>query len=229
MNDFLVAIGMQHMDILPVAVKLALAALLGSALGFERAKKRRAAGIRTHGMVCLGAAIVMMTGIALCESFGMGDPARLGAQVVSGIGFLGAGAIIVTGYHQIQGLTTAAGLWVAACIGLAIGAGYYLAAIIACVVVGATMFIGSKVQDKIVSRSNRLRLLVFFNSAADVLEFVEFAVKSGFSVYDYEHISVSADAKTGVIFSIKIPDGQTHEACIEKLSAYAGVGFIERL
>ncbi len=106
-------------------LRVALAVVLGGCLGLERGLKNRPAGLRTYMLVCLGACIVMMTNQYAYQAFGVGDPVRMGAQVVSGIGFLGAGTIIVTARNQIKGLTTAAGLWAAASVGLAIGIGLY--------------------------------------------------------------------------------------------------------
>ena len=99
-----------------VLLRIALSALCGGMVGLERGRKGRPAGFRTHILVCLGAALAMMTNQYIAESFSTGDPARLGAQVISGIGFLGAGTIIVTGQRQVKGLTTAAGLWASACV-----------------------------------------------------------------------------------------------------------------
>ena len=107
------------------ALRLLLAVLVGGILGIERGRKNRPAGLRTYMLVCLGATTVMMTNQYVTQCMGTGDPVRMGAQVISGIGFLGAGSIMVTGRNQIRGITTAAGLWAAACIGLAIGIGFY--------------------------------------------------------------------------------------------------------
>ena len=95
--------------------------LLGGLLGYERGKKGRPAGLRTYLVVCLGSSLAMMTGVYLTQISGSGDAGRIAAQVISGIGFLGAGTILVTRQNQVKGLTTAAGLWAAACIGLALG------------------------------------------------------------------------------------------------------------
>lgn len=120
-----------------IIIRIALSLVLGGALGIERGLKNRPAGLRTYMLVCLGACVVMMTNQYSCQAFGVGDPVRMGAQVVSGIGFLGAGTIVVTQHNQIKGLTTAAGLWAAACIGLAIGLGLYEVALLS----GGTVFI----------------------------------------------------------------------------------------
>ena len=107
-----------------VIARIVLAVLCGGLIGIERETKRRPAGYRTHTLVCLGAAITMLTSQYLMTAGWTTDPARLGAQVVAGIGFIGAGTIIVTRRRQVKGLTTAAGLWVSAIIGLSIGVGY---------------------------------------------------------------------------------------------------------
>lgn len=112
-----------------IIVRIILSTIIGGIIGIERGSKNRPAGLRTHMLVCLGATVVMITNQYVEQLFNTGDPLRLGAQVISGIGFLGAGSILVTRRNQIKGLTTAAGLWAAACIGLAIGIGFYELAI----------------------------------------------------------------------------------------------------
>ena len=109
-----------------VCVRLLLATICGGILGLERTRKKRPAGMRTYMLVCIGATIIMMTAQFMNQRWG-GDVGRLPAQVISGIGFLGAGTIVVTRRNQIKGLTTAAGLWASAIIGLCFGAGFALA------------------------------------------------------------------------------------------------------
>lgn len=120
----------RELTILSVVVRVLVSVILGGIIGLERGLKNRAAGFRTYMLVCMGACIVMVTNQYIFQVYGSGDPVRMGAQVVSGIGFLGAGTIIVTTRSQIKGLTTAAGLWASACIGLAVGVGFYEVAII---------------------------------------------------------------------------------------------------
>lgn len=127
---------LRDVTLLSVVVRLAVAVIVGGLVGLERGLKNRAAGMRTYMVVCLGACMIMLTNQYIYQVFGTGDPVRMGAQVVSGIGFLGAGTIIVTRRSQIKGLTTAAGLWVAAGVGLALGIGFYEAALIG----GAAVF-----------------------------------------------------------------------------------------
>ena len=114
-----------------VLIRIALAIVLGGAMGMEREIRGHAAGFRTHILVCLGAAMTILVGLFAVERLGVDtDPLRLGAQVVSGIGFLGVGTILVVGNKTIKGLTTAAGLWATAVVGLAVGAGFYEGAIL---------------------------------------------------------------------------------------------------
>ena len=111
---------------LTVAVRLVLAVFCGGFIGLERERKRRPAGFRTHILICLGAAMTTLTSQFLALNLGANtDTARLGAQVIAGVGFIGAGTIIVTKRRQVKGLTTAAGLWTAAIVGLCCGAGFF--------------------------------------------------------------------------------------------------------
>ena len=120
----------RELTLTAVLVRVLASVVLGGIIGMERGLKNRAAGFRTYMLVCMGACIDMVTNQYIFQVYGTGDPVRMGAQVVSGIGFLGAGTIIVTARSQIKGLTTAAGLWASACIGLAVGVGFYEVALI---------------------------------------------------------------------------------------------------
>jgi putative Mg2+ transporter-C (MgtC) family protein len=119
---------LMDLNFLTLLIRTLLALLCAGLIGYDRDAHGSAAGLRTHILVCIGAMLAMCTGIFTAMHYS-GDASRIGAQVVSGIGFLGAGTIIVNRGH-ISGLTTAAGLWASACIGLAIGAGFYEAAIL---------------------------------------------------------------------------------------------------
>ncbi len=118
------------MDVWAIVGRLALAAALGMVIGIERTYRAKTAGIRTHFLVALGSALFMIVSHYGFE--GTGDPGRVAAQIVSGIGFLGAGTIIMQ-KHVVHGLTTAAGMWVAAGIGMASAAGLYSVAVISTV------------------------------------------------------------------------------------------------
>ena len=133
-----------------VLLRMFLSCFCGAVIGIERSYKNRPAGFRTHILVCIGAASASMTGIYLYLNLGLPtDISRLGAQVVSGLGFIGAGTIIVTRNRTVKGLTTAAGLWASGIIGLAIGAGFYEGGIIATVLVLVTETIFSYLNTHI--------------------------------------------------------------------------------
>ena len=121
---------LRGLNMVSMLVRVVLAILIGGIIGMERGRKNSQAGLRTYILVCLGATLVMMTNQFVYVVYNVSDPVRLGAQVISGIGFLGAGTIMMKGRSQIKGLTTAAGLWTAACLGLTIGVGFYEGAII---------------------------------------------------------------------------------------------------
>ncbi len=122
---------LREFNIWTALIRLTLAFILAGIVGFDREKKGHAAGLRTHILVCMGAALTTLTGIFSAQTLGFGsDPMRIGAQVISGIGFIGAGTIMVTRGTHVRGLTTAAGLWSTAAIGLALGAGFYEGAIV---------------------------------------------------------------------------------------------------
>lgn len=117
-------------DIYSITTRLGLSLVLGGFIGWEREYRRQPAGLRTHILICLGATLMMLISIFIPQTLPNGDPSRIAAQVVSGIGFLGAGAIFSLG-GSIRGLTTAASIWIVAAIGLSVGAGMYLGAIVA--------------------------------------------------------------------------------------------------
>ena len=125
-----------------IFVRLIVAAILGGIIGLEREKLNRPAGVRTHMIVCLGSCLIMLLGGYMHKIDNTIDITRLGAQVVSGIGFLGAGAILKDGF-SVRGLTTAATLWVVACVGLAVGGGFYSAGILTTIIVYSSLhFLG---------------------------------------------------------------------------------------
>lgn len=131
---------LHEVNILSAGARVLLALLLGGLVGLERGRHGRAAGLRTHILVCVGASVAALVGLYSCDVLSLGgDAMRIGAQVISGIGFLGVGTILVRNRDKVTGLTTAAGLWATACIGLAVGVGFYSVAFFAFLAVSLTM------------------------------------------------------------------------------------------
>ena len=144
-----------------VCIKLALAVVIGGVIGMERGKQGRAAGMRTHILVTTGSALTVMIGLFSNSVLGYSsDPLRIAAQVISGIGFLGVGTILLKGRFQITGLTTAAGLWCTATIGLAIGAGFYVGAVAAFVASVLVVTMLHKLEYKLIKRQDRFGIYV---------------------------------------------------------------------
>ena len=154
---------------LSVLIRLALAVIFGGLIGLERERKHRPAGFRTHILICLGAAMTTLTSQYLFLSLRQfTDIARLGAQVIAGIGFIGAGSIIVTQRRRVKGLTTAAGLWASAAIGLCFGAGFYEGGIIAALLILAVELLFSKLEYRIMDNARGVNLLVEYKDLASL-------------------------------------------------------------
>lgn len=133
-----------------VTFRILLAALIGGFIGSERGRHGRAAGLRTHVLVCLGSTMTVMVGLYSALELGFsGDPMRIGAQVISGIGFLGAGTILTKNRSEVTGLTTSAGLWTTASLGLAIGVGFYWAVIVGFIVVVVTISVLTRLERSV--------------------------------------------------------------------------------
>ncbi|MDD6703784.1 MAG: MgtC/SapB family protein, partial [Clostridiaceae bacterium] len=144
-----------------VLVRLFFAVLCGGAIGIEREHKRRTAGFRTHILICLGAAMTTMISQFLLYNMHLyTDIGRLGAQVIAGIGFIGAGTIIVTKRRQVKGLTTAAGLWTCAIIGLAIGAGYFEAALLSTIIILLAEIFFSRFEYWVLENAKNINIYV---------------------------------------------------------------------
>lgn len=188
------------MDIFLVAVRILLAAFLGAIIGIEREIKNRAAGFRTHIIVSVGACLIMLIGIEgigeISNNIGR-DTARMAAQVVSGIGFLGAGTILQT-KDGVSGLTTAATLWLSAAIGLAVGIGFYEGAVIATIICLVTLISLKGVSDFINDMTTKSYIMVFDTDNFDEESFLDFASKEGVEVRKLDIVDEDIDDKSMV-------------------------------
>ncbi|MEG0541295.1 MAG: MgtC/SapB family protein [Angelakisella sp.] len=214
-----------------ICLRMGLAVICGGVIGLERGRKGRPAGFRTHILVCLGAALAMMTNQYIVETFGTSDPARLGAQVISGIGFLGAGTIIVTGRHQVKGLTTAAGLWASACMGLALGIGFYEAALIACLAIVFVSTLLHRFDHYMLSTSKVMDLYVEFGDIADISTFMTKLKLHGIRVAEVEltKVNSTSDAAVAAIMTVRSDEAKDHSDVLALVSQMQGVKFVEGL
>jgi len=150
-----------------VVIRLCLAFVAGGIIGFERSSRRQVAGLRTHILITVGAACLMLLSIWIPQQFfdiKNSDPGRIAAQVVSGMGFLGAGAIIRLG-NNIKGLTTAASLWLVAAVGLTIGAGMYIAAITTVILALVALILLNQIERKIFPDIRKMVLEISYNQS----------------------------------------------------------------
>ncbi len=211
--------------------RMFLAVLCGGIIGIEREYKRRPAGFRTHILICLGASLTTLTSQYLyLEMNWFTDLARLGAQVIAGMGFIGAGTIIVTKRRQVKGLTTAAGLFVSAIVGLAIGAGYFEAAAIATVLILVIELLLSRFEYFIMSASRTINLYIEYKGNESLVQMTEYLRSHHVGVTDLQITkSGAASQNPCAIFSLDLPRKLSHDKLMTALSGVAGVVSVEEL
>lgn len=207
---------------LHVVLKLFLAVVLGGVVGFERQHKSRPAGLRTHILVCIGAALVQITSIDFYYAnkgvFSV-DPMRMGAQVISGIGFLGAGTILKEGAN-IKGLTTAASIWAVACIGLAVGSGLYIEAALATIFIYMALKGLKRVEDKI---TKDIAVQVVINDAPGKLGLIGSALgELNVSIIDID-MQENEDGLIVIELILKSPHEISNKKIMEKLMTLDGI------
>lgn len=228
---------MKTISVTEILLRLFTAAALGSIIGWERERHAWNAGLRTHMMVCLGSALIMIV-----SAFGFNDilgsknivldPSRIAAQVVSGIGFLGAGTIFFLRNEIVKGLTTAAGLWTVAAIGLATGSGMYIAALITTAIAYIIVVVLKPVEKHFFSKGNfkSIRLLIKLNEIR--LDEIENKLNTYHIVFNEVNLSSTLDAG---ISEIKIrvekhpPEKQKMLALLESLKKIRGVNEVNFL
>ena len=161
-------------NVLSIAIRILLAALFGGIIGIERTTKKHAAGLRTYILVAIGSCMVMLTNIFIVETYGAGDIGRMGAQVISGIGFLGAGTIIITSRSRIKGLTTAAALWASAAMGLALGVGFYTLAAIGFFIIFIVLTFLPVIENYFSKHTSNYEIHIEFEKSENLREFIKY-------------------------------------------------------
>ena len=207
----------------------------------ERGRKNRPAGFRTYILVCVGAALTMIlsayivamdeTWRAVAKNFTKTDFSRFGAQVINGIGFLGAGTIIITGKNQVKGMTTAAGLWASACMGLAIGAGFYMGALVGCILMILTVTAFAKIESFITSRSRNITIYIEFDTADNITDIVEKIKARGVRIFDVELMKANQGGTkySSAILVMRLPKKLSHTALVTEIAKVDSVRMIEEL
>lgn len=213
-----------------IIIRLVMAIALGGFIGLERERlhvgyKTYSAGFRTHILVCVGAAVCMIVSIGMHEQF-KGDAARIAAQVVSGIGFLGAGAIMREGL-LVRGLTTAASLWVVASMGLACGAGYYLAATFGTLLVLFTLVILGTIEDFVRGKRKYDMLSVVLSDAPEQVGLITSVLEKQYGSVKRIEMNKTSDPGKMLLEVYLKPSAETN--MLEILHALAGLPGVYRV
>lgn len=235
--------GLRELNTVSVLVRLTLAMVFGGAIGLERERKRRPAGFRTYMLVCLGAALTMLLGqyeahmlLTRWDSMvptvsGQTDISRFSAQVINGIGFLGAGTVIVTGRQEVKGLTTAAGLWTSACMGLAIGAGFYEGVLLGFILVFLCVRLLPAVENVMMERARNMNIYVEFNSLDDIGDIIARIKSQDVAIYEVEldrgHKERSQNPSA--VFFVRLKHRELHTRVLAAISELETVHMIDEI
>ena len=224
-------ISLRDVNSLSIIIRLSLAAICGGLIGYDRGRKRRPAGFRTHILVCIGSALVMITNQYIIEIMKYDtDPTRLGAQVISGIGFLGAGTILITGKQQVKGLTTAAGLWASACMGLAIGIGFYEGALIGCIFILGSMTLLHRFDAFVMSKTKLIELYVELVSVKSISKFFDFVRNNNMEITNVEIIKTrTSEELVGLFVTIKQKEKHDHMKVLTLIGTLDDVVIVEEI
>lgn len=218
-----------HIDTIAVISRLIIAVICGGFIGIERERKRRPAGFRTHILICLGAAMTTLTSQYIALELKLyTDMARLGAQVIAGVGFIGAGTIIVTKRRQVKGLTTAAGLWTSAIVGLCCGAGFVEGAILTTCIIMIVELLLVKIEYYITSTAKTINLYVEYTDNGKLGGVVDTIKSSNAYINDME-ISKSATGNVCAVFTLRMRRRRTQQSMMTMVANLDGVVSVEEL
>lgn len=223
---------LREVTYLAVALRILAAVIIGGLIGMERGMKNRPAGLRTYMLVCTGACLIMLTNQYIYQTFGTGDPTRMAAQVISGIGFLGAGTIIVTRRNQIKGLTTAAGLWSAAGVGLALGIGFYEAALMGGFAIFTVMTLLQKMDNRMHRKTKTVEVYMEVSSELTLGELLRTIRESEYEVQDVQRESSLESGDSGNRAYIAVLKSQkrcNHIEIVESVRQIPGIVYVEEL
>lgn len=224
---------LKELNIVSIALRIFLALILGGLLGIEREQKHRPAGFRTYIVVCLGATLASITNMYMFQCTGAGDPARIPAQVISGIGFLGAGTILVTKNNHIKGLTTAAGLWCSATIGIALGCGFYSGAILCSLIIVFSLRILALVDRRFDRYSKYINIYAEFSDPHFSGELLKYCSDKSYELMDLDLFPTKTpygDKVTGVAtFTIEADNPKKCGDILNDLQNLSGIVLVQRL
>lgn len=221
----------EEFNIVSVIVRLMLSTFAGALIGLERRVHGKSAGVKTFSLVCLGASLVMVTNEFLMDAYPGGDVARLGAQVISGVGFLGVGTIIITGRNYVKGLTTAASLWTTACLGIAFGSGYIAAGLIALLFVFLIMTVLSGIGRKADAYTPYIHLYLEVSKESGIETLYDYVQENEFRItsMDKQQKNALNDNDITLLVEIDMHKRINHAQIIESLGKVDAVHYIEEV
>lgn len=223
---------LREVTYIAVFLRILMAVIVGGLIGLERGMKNRPAGLRTYMLVCTGACLIMLTNQYIYQTFQTGDPTRMAAQVVNGIGFLGAGTIIVTRRNQIKGLTTAAGLWSAAGVGLALGIGFYEAALVGSIAIFIVMTLLQKMDNRMHRKTKTVEVYMEVSSELTLGELLRTIRETEYEVQDVQRESSLESESNGnraYIAILKSKKRCNHIEIVESVRQIPGIVYVEEL
>ncbi|MBR1622503.1 MAG: MgtC/SapB family protein [Pseudobutyrivibrio sp.] len=223
---------LQSMDNAAVAIRLIIATLCGSLIGWERVIRRHSAGIRTFALVSLGSAVATVLNIYLAALPNLdADVSRIPAGVVSGIGFLGAGTIIVTGRNQIKGLTTAASLWVASCMGMAFGAGYLSVGLVCFALVMIANVILVHVSQKVEENNRYVSIYIEVEESNGVKKLIKKLSELGYTINSMNKTKDKTLSGTDIALMLELDFGgqNSHQQLLEERNNLDFVSYVEEV
>lgn len=212
-------------------LRLVLATVLGGIIGMERESKRHSAGFRTFTLVCMGSTLATFSSIYLFQVTGSADTGRVAAGVISGVGFLGVGTIIITRRNCVRGLTTAAGLWTTACLGVAIGVGMIIESIVAFLLIVITMSVFSRFSSYIASHNRYIILYIEVLKARTTEPLLAFIQQNNYKIITMEKKKekISKDTDFVLTLEIDLKEKTPHQDVIRRISEIEGINYIEEL
>lgn len=220
-----------ELNLATIVLRVFMALCIGGILGIERGFRNRPAGFMTYILVSVGSAIFMLTNQYIHIISPDTDPTRFGAQVISGIGFLGAGTIIVTRQNEIRGLTTAAGLWVAAALGLAVGAGFYAGAIVGIIFSMFALIVLKKIDLYIKQHTRSMEIYIEYNSAFSLRKLFKYTENQGLEIHEMQRgkIKTLGEEFGTLTFTLDLSKQRNHHFIVDALYELEGVEYVKEI
>ncbi len=234
---------LRELNMPSMVLRVFLAVMMGGIIGLDRERKHRPAGFRTYMLIALGAACTQILSqyleLMLSTSWALDLPnvnkhtdiVRLGTQVVTGVGFIATGTILVTERHEVKGLTTASCLWASACLGLACGAGFYEGVFVGWALIVVIMKLLPLVEEPFLSRSLNMNLYVEMDSVENLGEIVTHLRSGNIRIYDVELGKIEQNNRTHIkaLFNIRLPHRSPHTTLLTSLAMLEGIIAIDEV